>query len=79
MKESKPLSGLLALLTALLVVSGSVAVPLLFRPVYYAHIELFDLTQYGVTVGQIKLAYDQMMDFCIGLRPDFAVGELVFS
>lgn len=79
MKESKALSGLLALLTALLVVSGSVAVPLLFRPFYYAHIDLFDLTQYGVTAEQIRLAYDQMMDFCIGLRPDFAVGELIFS
>ena len=79
MKESKPLSGLMALLTALLVVSGSIAVPLLFRPFYYAHIDLFDLTQYGVTVEQIKVAYDQMMDFCLGLRPDFAVGALVFS
>ena len=79
MKESKVLSVLTALLTALLVVSGSVAVPLLLRPFYYAHIEFFDLTQYGVTVEQIKVAYDQMMDFCIGLRPDFAVGELIFS
>ena len=79
MKESKVLSVLMALLTALLVVSGSVAVPLLLRPFYYAHIEFFDLTQYGVTVEQIKVAYDQMMDFCIGLRPDFAVGDLIFS
>ena len=65
MKESKALSILTALLTALLVVSGSVAVPLLLRPFYYAHIEFFDLTQYGVTVEQIKVAYDQMMDFPI--------------
>lgn len=79
MKGSKPISILLALCTALLTVSGAVAVPLLFRPFYYAHIEAFDLTKYGVSVEQIKTAYDQMMDFCLGLRPDFAVGELAFS
>lgn len=79
MKQSKPLTILMSLLTALLVLTGSVAVPLLCRPFYYAHIEVFDLTKYGVTVEQIKTAYDQMMDFCLGLRPDFAVGELAFS
>jgi len=79
MKESKALTILFAILTALLVVSGSIAVPLLFRPFYYAHIEIFDLTSYGISVEQIKTAYDQMMDFCLGLRPDFAVGELAFS
>lgn len=38
MRTSKPLSVLLAVLTALLVLSGSIAVPLLCRPFYYAHI-----------------------------------------
>ena len=79
MKQSKPLSVLLSVLTALLVLTGSIAVPLLCRPFYYAHIDVFDLTQYGAGVEQIKLAYDQMMDFCLGLRPDFAVGGLAFS
>ena len=78
MKESKTLSGLMALVTALLVVSGSVAVPLLFRPFYYAHIDLLKLEMYA-NPEQIRLAYDQMMDFCLGLRPDFAVGGLAFS
>lgn len=79
MKESKVLNVIFSVLTALLVLTGSVAVPLLCRPFYYAHIEAFQLTQYGVTVEQIKRAYNEMMDFCLGLRPDFAVGELVFS
>lgn len=79
MKESKLISFVQAILTALLVVSASIAVPLLFRPFYYAHIESYGLTQYGVSVEEIKLAYNQMMDFCLGLRPDFAVGNLVFS
>lgn len=79
MKESKILTPVFALLTAVLVISGSVAVPLLFRPFYYAHIGYFGLTGYGVSVEQIKTAYNQMMDFCLGLRADFAVGELAFS
>ncbi len=79
MKESKLLTGLLSVLTALLVLTGSIAVPLLCRPFYYAHIDTFGLTGYGVSVEQIKRAYNEMMDFCLGLRPDFAVGELAFS
>lgn len=79
MKRSKTLSVLLSVLTALLVLTGSIAVPLLCRPFYYAHIDAFGLTRYGAEVEQIKLAYDQMMDFCLGLRPDFAVGGLAFS
>ena len=79
MKESKPLTVLFSVLTALLVLTGSIAVPLLCRPFYYAHIGVYDLTRYGVTAEQIKTAYNQMMDFCLGLRPDFAVGELAFS
>lgn len=38
MKTSKPLSLLTALFTALAVLSGSIAAPLLCRPFYYAHI-----------------------------------------
>lgn len=79
MKQSKPLTILMSLLTALLVLTGSIAVPLLCRPFYYAHISAFELTKYGITVEQIRRAYDEMMDFCLGLRPDFAVGELAFS
>lgn len=80
MKTSKPLSLLLSALTALGVLTASVAVPLLCRPFYYAHIapmKLAELT--GLTVEQIHRAYDEMMDFCLGLRRDFAAGELWFS
>lgn len=80
MKESKPYSIFLAVLTALLVVSGSIAVPLLCRPFYYAHIEGLSLcAKTGLSKTQIRLAYDEMMDFCLGLRPDFSVGELAWS
>ena len=80
MKISKPLALLLALLTALTVLSGAVAVPLLCRPFYYAHIQALDLPELtGLTVEQIRQAFDQVMDYCLGLRPDFSAGVLWFS
>ena len=39
MKSGKFLAVLMAVVTALLLVSASVAVPLLCRPFYYAHLE----------------------------------------
>ena len=78
MKSSKLLSLLTALATAVLVLSGSIAVPILCRPFYYAHIEAMSLPEYiGLTVDQIKQAFDEMLDFC--LRQDFSVGVLPWS
>ena len=79
MKTSKPLSLLLSLLLALAVVSGSVAVPLLCRPFYYAHIGPMALEDYGLSREEIIRAYDEMMDFCLGRREDFSTGVLAFS
>ena len=77
MKTSKPLSLLLSLLTALAVLSGSIAAPLLCRPFYYAHIDALGLVEYtGLTREQITEAFDQVMDYCLGQRPDFAAGVL---
>ena len=79
MRESKPLALWQAVITALAVLSGSVAVPILCRPVYYAHIGALHLEEWGLTREEICRAYDQMLDFCLGLRPDFAAGVLRFS
>lgn len=80
MKTSKPLSVVLSLLTALLVLSGAVAVPLLCRPFYYAHIGPMGLPAYtGLTEEQIRTAFNEVMDFCLGLRPGFSAGVLPFS
>ena len=80
MKSGKFLAVLMAIVTALLLVSASVAVPLLCRPFYYAHIEPMGLVEYsGLSEEQICRAYDEMMDYCLGLREDFAVGDLWFS
>ena len=80
MKPSKLLSLFTGVFTALLVLSASIAVPLLCRPCYYAHIKALNLDGYtGLSVEQIKEAFDQVMDYCLGLRPDFAAGVLPFS
>ena len=80
MKTSKPLALLLSLLTALAVLTGSVAVPLLCRSFYYAHIGPLGLSEYtGLTGEEIRQAFDQVMDFCLGLRPDFSAGVLIWS
>ncbi len=79
MKTSKLLSVLLSVLTALVVLTGSIAVPLLCRSFYYAHIGPMGLEEYGLTREEIQTAYNQMMDFCLGRRENFAAGVLGFS
>lgn len=79
MKTSKPLSVLLSILIALVVLTGSVAVPLLCRSFYYAHIGPMRLEDYGLSRGEIETAYNEMMDFCLGRREDFSAGALAFS
>ena len=79
MKTSKPLSVILSVLIALVVLTGSVAVPLLCRSFYYAHIGPMGLEDYGLPRGEIERAYNEMMDFCLGRREDFSAGVLAFS
>ena len=53
MKASKPLFAVQAVLTALLVLSASIAVPILCRPFYYAHIPSIQAFT-GGTVEEIR-------------------------
>ena len=69
-----------AVLIALMILSGAIAVPILFRPFFYLHIGPLGLTdKVGLTVQQVKTSYNEMMDFCIGLTDTFSVGVLNFS
>ena len=78
--KSRVLSVFQSVCTALCVLTGSIAVPLLVRPFYYLHIRPLQLEKVsGLTAAQIKEAYGQMMDYCLGLRDAFAVGVLPFS
>lgn len=79
-KQYKLLAILLSVLTGVLVLAGSIAVPLLCRPFYYAHIQGMDLCGYtGLSEEQIRQAYNEMMDFCLGLSSEFSVGPLIWS
>ena len=79
MKTSKPLSVVLSVLIALVVLTGSIAVPLLCRSFDYAHIGPMRLEDWGLTREEIQTAYGEMMDFCLGNREDFSAGVLGFS
>ena len=80
MRTSKLLSVAYSLLTALLVLTGAIAAPLLCRPFYYAHIEALNLpAQVGLTAEQIRTAFDEMMDYCMGLAPRMQAGVFPFS
>ena len=78
--REKLLSVLKALFTSLLVLSGSIAVPLLVRPFYHLHIKPLELERAsGLTYDQIRQAYDGVMDYCLGLQDSFSAGLLPFS
>ena len=79
MKTSKLLSLLLAIAAALILLTGSIAAPILCRPFYYAHIGPMELCeQTGWTEEEIRTAYDEMMDFCLG-GETFSTGVLRWS
>lgn len=69
-----------SVLIALVILSGAIALPILFRPFYWWHIGPFGISQdMGLTVAQIKEAYGEMLDYCMGLSNTFSVGVLPFS
>lgn len=80
MRKSKSLSVLLSCLTALFILTGSIALPIVLRPFYYAHIGPLALEQStGLSREQIVRSYDEMMDFCTGRTREFSTGILPWS
>lgn len=79
-KHGRLLSIAVSFLTAILILSASVSAPILIRPFYYVQIEMRGLEETtGYTYGQIKEAYDDMLDYCIGISSDFKTGTLAWS
>ncbi len=79
MKTSKFLTVILATLTAVVLLTAAIAAPILCRPFYYAHIKPLNLCeQTGLTRQEIKTAFDEMMDFCVG-NAEFSTGVLRWS
>lgn len=78
--REKLLGMLQAILTALVILAGAIALPILFRPFFYWHITPLDIcARVGLTFEQVKTAYNEMLDFCIGITDSFSVGVLPFS
>lgn len=79
MKKSKLLAVWMAFLTAVLLLTAAISVPILCRPFYYAHIEPMGLCEAtGLTRDEIITAFDEMMDYCLGAQ-EFSTGTLAWS
>ena len=62
-----------------LVLTVSIAAPLVCRPFYYAHIQALHLPETtGFTEEEIREAYDEMMDFCMK-GEEFGTGVMKWS
>lgn len=79
MKTSKLLTILLSAAIGLTLLAGAIAAPILCRPFYYAHIDPLGLeAQTGLTQEDIRTAYDEMLDYCLGGK-EFSTGVLRWS
>jgi len=80
MKQSKTLAIGLIICTALFILTASIAAPILIRGFYYIQIKPLGIMEStGLSMGQIRQAYDEMMDFCMSRTPVFSTGELAWS
>lgn len=81
MKEAKKLWSWLAIpCIALAVLTGSILPVLLVRDFYTAQIGPLGICEAsGLTRQQAAEAYGDVMDYCMGRRPDFSAGVLPFS
>ncbi len=86
--KHKLLTVLLGLFTALLMITGSIALPIYFRPFYYWQIEMLDVPIFtGYDKQTIITAYDEVLDyltipgapFGTGVFPHTAEGESHFA
>ena len=79
MKQSRILFGALTAATIFLVLSASIAVPILLRPFYYIHVIFLDLpARTGWTQAEIFGAYNEMLNYCVFGTP-FGTGVLRWS
>ena len=77
MRPSKLAAVLCTAALALAVLCGSIAVPVLFRPFYYVQIDALELPQKtGWSHETIRVAYDEVLDFCVFNRP-FGTGDQI--
>lgn len=79
-RKSKGLFLILTVTVFFFIITSSIAAPVLIRDFYYAQIDDLELVKdTGYTEEEIRTAYGEVMDYCIGMRSDFAVGRLGYS
>ena len=79
-KESRLLTVALAVVMAALLLSASIATPILCRPFYYAHIDALRFTETTPwSEGEIRQAFDEMLDFCVGKTDDLCGHDNLIS
>lgn len=79
-QQSNFLSAITAILTALTLLTGAIAVPILCRPFYYAHIEPFRIDlRTALTNAQVRQTYDEVLNYCLGLTDTFQLTHLRWS
>lgn len=80
MKLRSCLSLVFALALVLFVLTAAIGLPIYIRPFYYAHIEPMGLPEYtGLTVQQLREAYDGILDYLTLPNRPFSCGVLPFS
>lgn len=78
-KGSWPLSILTALLLSVFLLTGAVAVPILWRGFYYSQIDALGLAaRSGFSPQVIREAFDQVMDYLVLGKP-YGTGQLLSS
>ena len=74
------LSVLCAVCLFFFLLTASIGLPIYIRPFYYAHIEAFDLPQRsGYTAGEIREAYDEVLDYLTLPGREFGTGLMPHS
>ena len=78
--RSRILSAVFVLALIFFVLTVSIGLPIYIRPFYYAHIEPMGLEAYtGLTAGQLREAYDGILDYLTLPSSPFSCGILPFS
>ena len=84
MKKTSILTIPISILVALVILTGSISVPILVRGLYYNQIEKLGIPEStGLSVETIREAFDEMMDYCVGggegSGVEFGTGSLAWS
>ncbi|MDO4378598.1 MAG: TIGR01906 family membrane protein [Erysipelotrichia bacterium] len=79
-KKNKLLSIIVIIAQCCFILTFSISLPILIRPFYYWQIKSLDIVQSsGFDYVTIKTAYDEMLNYCLGLTEKFSCGSLKYS